>query len=129
MSGDEFRRDDWGWRWARGLEMNEEEGRRKVRAERLARKHRWEFPGKVRVVHPKCGEVIVPGASPYAAILCAAEKWKCDWAEIMDAKVWALESKASDATSSVTANAVPPSPRGEGIKKEQPALAGADCEG
>lgn len=106
MSG--HRVDDWGWRWARGLEMNEEERRRKERAEKLARRNRWAFPGKVRVVHPKYGEVIVPGASKFAAILCAAEKWGCPWAEITDAKVWALEENA---------------------KKEQPALAGADCDG
>jgi hypothetical protein len=105
--------------------MNEEERRRKARAEKLARKHRWEFPGKVRVVHPKFGEVIVPGASPYAAILCAAEKWGCPWAEITDAKVWALDNPS--VTQSVTA----PFAQGslEKDKKEQPALAGADCEG
>ena len=106
MSG--YRVDDWGWRWARNLEINEEERNRKERAEKLARRNRWAFPGKVRVVHPKYGEVIVPGASTFAAILCAAEKWKCDWAEITDAKVWALEESA---------------------KKEQPARAGADCDG
>ena len=125
-TAEEYRRDDWGWRWARGLEMNEEERRRKVRAEKLARKHRWEFPGKVRVVHPKFGEVIVPGASPYAAILCAAEKWKCDSTEIMDAKVWALEKTDNP---SVTQSVTAPFAQGslEKDKKEQPALAGADC--
>lgn len=103
MSG--HRVDDWGWRWARNLEINEEERNRKERAEKLARRNRWAFPGKVRVVHPKYGEVIVPGESPYAAILCAAEKWKCDSAEIMDARVMAVEE----------------------TKKEQPTRAGVDC--
>ena len=104
--------------------MNEEERRRKDRAERLARKHRWEYPGKVRVVHPKYGEVIVPGASPYAAILCAAEKWKCDSTEIMDAKVLAVDNPSvSFADSSPCRGAV------KKDKKEQPTLAGADCNG
>ena len=121
----EYRIDDWGWRWARGLEMNDEEKRRAERAKKLARRHRWEFPGKVRVVHPKYGEVIVPGASPFAAIQCAAEKWKCDWAEITDAKVWALDSP------SVGTRPTAPLAQGslEKDKKEQPALAGADCRG
>ena len=107
-TADGYRKDDWGWRWARGLEMNEEERRKKERAEKLARRNRWSFPGKVRVVHPKYGEVIVPGASSLSAVRCAAEKWKCDWLEIMDAKVWALEAAPSDATSSVAVDAVPP---------------------
>lgn len=41
---------------------------------RRTRKERWSFPIKVRVRHPLIGEVIVPGASRYAAILCACEK-------------------------------------------------------
>ena len=44
-------------------------------AERRARIHRWQAPGRARVVHP--------------AILNAAEVWGCDWTEIRDAKVWA----------------------------------------
>ena len=116
-AAEEYRRDEWGWRWARGLGMNEEERRRRTEAERRAKRHREEFPGKVRVAHPKYGEVIVPGASPLAAIRCAADRWGCEWSEITDARVWAIEGMANEATSSVTADAVPPSPRGEGIKK------------
>lgn len=105
-NADGYRRDEWGWRWARGLGMNEEERRRHRKAERRAKRHREEFPGKVRVVHPRHGEVIVPGASPFAAIQCAAERWGCDWSEITDARVLALENE-----------------------KEQPTRAGVDCEG
>ena len=124
-TADEYRKDDWGWRWARGLQENEEEARRRERAKKIARRNRWAFPGKVRVVHPKYGEVIVPGASKFAAILCAAEKWKCDWAEITDAEVWALDNP------SVGPRPTAPLAQGslEKDKKEQPALAGADCEG
>ena len=43
---------------------------------------------KARVIDQKRGEVIVPCASPFAAILCAAEVWKCDWTEIIHAEVW-----------------------------------------
>lgn len=100
----EYRRDERLWRWAHGMEAGEKEKRVKERCRKLARRNRWGFKGKVRVVHPKYGEVIMPGASPYAAILCAAEAWGCDSSEIMDARVLAFENK-----------------------KEQPARAGADC--
>lgn len=33
--------------------------------------------------------VVVPHASNLAAIMNAAEVWGCDWAEILDAQVWA----------------------------------------
>jgi len=57
------------------------------RSERMARANRWAFPGKAKVIHPDHGEVIVPAPSPYAAVLCAAEVWKCDWAKILNAEV------------------------------------------
>lgn len=58
-------------------------------AERRARIHRWQAPGRARVVHPARGSVVVPHSSNLAAILNAAEAWGCDWTEIRDAKVWA----------------------------------------
>ncbi len=60
-------------------------------AEERSRVHRWEAPGRARVVHPAHGTVVVPHSSNLAAIMNAAEVWRCDWAEIMDAKVWAAE--------------------------------------
>ena len=54
-----------------------------------AREHRWNVPGRARVVHPDHGTVVVPHSSNLAAIMNAAEVWRCDWAEITDAKVWA----------------------------------------
>jgi hypothetical protein len=41
-----------------------------------------------RVEHPAHGSVVVPHRSNYAALLNAAEVWRCDWMEIRDAKVW-----------------------------------------
>lgn len=58
-------------------------------AARRARIHRWRVPGRSRVVHPAHGSVVVPHASNLAAIMNAAEVWGCDWAEILDAQVWA----------------------------------------
>lgn len=55
------------------------------------KRERWRFPVKARVVHPVRGEIIVPAASPFAAILCASEAWGCDFLEIHDAKVWHIE--------------------------------------
>lgn len=54
---------------------------------RRSRKERWSFPIKVRVRHPLIGEVIVPGASRYAAILCACEKCRRKYTELHDAEV------------------------------------------
>lgn len=45
------------------------------------------------MTHPKHGTVVVPHASKYAAILCAADVWKCDWTKIMDAEIWRYEKK------------------------------------
>lgn len=58
-------------------------------AERRARIHRWQAPGRARVIHPARGSVVVPHSSNLAALLNAAEVWGCDWTEIRDAKVWA----------------------------------------
>lgn len=85
------------------LEMREctvNEGRRIDRAERSRiltaakerqRENRWSAPGRSRVVHPKYGTVVVPHDSNLAAMMNAAEVWRCNWTEITDAKVWAAE--------------------------------------
>ena len=56
-----------------------------------ARFHRWQAPGRSRVVHPAHGSIVVPHTSNLAAILNAAEVWRCDWATILDAEVWAAD--------------------------------------
>lgn len=72
--------------------MSDEDRRRhRMLAEERARRIRWAHKCKARVVDEERGEIIVPCASPFAAILCAAEVWKCDWAEIIHAKVWRYE--------------------------------------
>ena len=63
---------------------------RRREAERRAHRERWDYPGRVRVVHPRYGTVIVPGRSKLSAILCAAEKWRVPWTELSDAQVWAI---------------------------------------
>ncbi len=60
-------------------------------AKKRAREHRWNAPARARVVHPAHGTVVVPHSSNLAAILNAAEVWRCDWAEITDARVWRAE--------------------------------------
>ena len=60
-------------------------------AEERERENRWSAPGRARVVHPAYGTVVVPNASNLAAIMNAAEVWRCDWAKITDAKVWRAE--------------------------------------
>lgn len=67
---------------------DKERKRTRKMAEERSRRDRWAHKCKARVVDPKRGEVIVPCASPFAAILCAAEVWKCDWIEIIHAEVW-----------------------------------------
>ena len=62
-----------------------------VDAEMRARESRWSAPGLARVIHPAHGTVVVPHSSNLAAIMNAAEVWRCDWAEITDAQVWAAE--------------------------------------
>jgi len=63
------------------------------------RRERWRFPAKARVIHPVRGEMIVPAASPFAAILCAAEAWGCPFFEIRDARVWRIENEEANAMS------------------------------
>lgn len=61
-------------------------------AEKLARIRRWLEPAKARVSHPDRGEIIVPAGSSYAACLCAADVWGCEFADIwQDAKVTACD--------------------------------------
>ena len=60
-------------------------------AEERARFHRWQVPGRSRVVHPAHESVVVPHASNLAAIMNAAEVWQCDWVTILDAEVWAAD--------------------------------------
>lgn len=56
-------------------------------AEERSRIHRWQVPGRSRVVHPAHGAVVVP----HTAIMNAAEVWRCDWVTILDAEVWAAD--------------------------------------
>ena len=74
----------------RGLEPAER-FRILARARKRERERRWSAPGRARVVHPAHGAIVVPHSSNLAAIMNAAEVWRCDWAEIMDAQVWAAE--------------------------------------
>ena len=70
-----------------------EGSREQTRREAVARArfHRWQVPGRSKVVHPAHGAIVVPHASNLAAILNAAEVWRCDWATILDAEVWAAD--------------------------------------
>lgn len=58
------------------------------------RNERWSAQGKAIVQHPAYGAVIVPAASKFAAICCAAEVWGCDWMDIRDAKSVAAKGNA-----------------------------------
>lgn len=73
-----------------------EGSREQTRCEAVARArfHRWQAPGRSRVVHPAHGSIVVPHTSNLAAILNAAEVWRCDWATILDAEVWAADPAA-----------------------------------
>ena len=55
------------------------------------REQRWKAQGAARVVHPIRGTVVVPCSSKFAALLCAAEVWGCNWADLGDAEVWRAE--------------------------------------
>jgi hypothetical protein len=55
-------------------------------ANQRERERRWAFPVSAKVV-TRLGTVVVPCASPYAAVLCAAEELNTDWTQIRDAKV------------------------------------------
>lgn len=70
-----------------------EGSREQTRREAVARArfHRWQVPGRSKVVHPANGAIVVPHASNLAAILNAAEVWRCDWATILDAEVWGAD--------------------------------------
>ena len=60
-------------------------------AEERSRIHRWQVPGRSRVVHPAHGAVVVPHTSNLGAIMNAAEVWRCDWVTILDAEVCAAD--------------------------------------
>lgn len=60
-------------------------------AEERSRIHRWQVPGRSRVVHPAHGAVVVPHTSNLGAIMNAAEVWRCDWVTILDTEVWAAD--------------------------------------
>lgn len=79
--------------WARKLqERDEQDHFRAVRAQLRERERRWSYPGKARVIHPKHGELIVPCASPLAALTCAAEVWGVDLLDITEeGEVWACD--------------------------------------
>lgn len=48
------------------------------------RRHdRWAAHGRARVTRPGSKTVIVPCASPFAAIQCAAELWGVPWQEVV----------------------------------------------
>lgn len=74
-----------------GRRINEDERSRLLSAEERQRKNRWTAAGRSRVIHPVYGAVVVPHASNWAAIMNAAEVWRCDWAKITDAQVLAAE--------------------------------------
>ena len=84
---------EWRRLWAQGEEVPKEDWLQLRRCANLERRNRLAFPGNVRVTHPARGEIVVPGASPFAAILCAAEAWGCDWMEIREARVEAEDTK------------------------------------
>lgn len=59
-----------------------------------SRRERWEPKSLARVTHPAHGSIVVPHRSNLAAILNAAEVWRCDWMEITDATVYVAEPGA-----------------------------------
>lgn len=64
--------------------------REQIRRARPGACQRWNR-ARARVEHPAHGSVVVPHASNLAAILNAAEVWRCNWVTILDAKVWAAD--------------------------------------
>ena len=80
----------YGERMGRGIDRAER-FRILSAAKERARQERWNAPARARVVHPAHGTVVVPHSSNLAAILNAAEVWRCDWTEITDARVWRAE--------------------------------------
>ena len=79
-----------GERMGRGIDPAER-ARILTAAGKRSRESRWSAPGRARVIHPAHGTVVVPHSSNMAAIMNAAEVWRCDWTEITDAQVWAAE--------------------------------------
>lgn len=59
--------------------------------EERSRRDRWAAKGAAEVTHPVFGTVVVPCASPFSAIKCAAEVWGCSWKDITNAGVWRTE--------------------------------------
>ena len=76
-----------GEKYARDMERL----RARAAAKKRAREHRWSAQGRARVIHSVHGTVVVPHCSNLAAMMNAAEVWRCSLAEIMDAQVWAAE--------------------------------------
>uniref|UniRef100_A0AAU8B825 Uncharacterized protein n=1 Tax=Dulem virus 34 TaxID=3145752 RepID=A0AAU8B825_9CAUD len=74
-----------------GWGVDQERQERHAAAVERERAERWRAKGVARVIHPAHGSVVVPHSSNYAAILNAAEAWRCDWVEILDAEVWRAE--------------------------------------
>ena len=75
------------------MSMTKEAPRFRVRpgTEERARIERWSAKGTARVTHPARGTVVVPCSSKLAAIMNAAEVWRCDWMEIRGAEVRAAK--------------------------------------
>ena len=65
-------------------------------AQERQRVRRYDTTYRARVRHPKYGTVIVPCVSGLAAVMNAAESWKCDWTEIIDATVENMELTAPE---------------------------------
>lgn len=59
--------------------------------EERSRRERWSAKGTARVIHPAWGTVVVPHLSNLAAIMNAAEVWRCDGLEIRGAEVRTAE--------------------------------------
>lgn len=80
----------YGERLGRGVTREADRAYHAAAKER-SRRERWRAGGCARVVSQKYGIVVVPHGSNFAALLNAAEVWGCDWTEIRDAEVWAVE--------------------------------------
>lgn len=59
--------------------------------EERSRRERWRAKGTARVTHSVRWTVVVPCSSKLAAIMNAAEVWRCDWTELRGAEVRAPE--------------------------------------
>lgn len=65
-------------------------------AQERQRERRYNTTARARVVHPEYGSVVVPCVSGLAAVMNAAEVWKCDWVTIIDAAVENMELTAPE---------------------------------